>query len=199
VAYQLRDSVSYIVGSEIEEPFDGWPYTEILTYLTTKPARDTATFAKEIVKRYVGSYQGKNETVTQSALDVSRIAEMTAKVDALAKILLASLEADIKLIEAAWTRSPRFYDDNYIDLACFIKNLRKKTNADIRAKADDLLAALKAGNGKTILGQGKIGREVYGTCGLSIYFPGYKINTAYQHLDFTTACKWAAFLERYLA
>ena len=199
VAYQLRDSVNYIVGSEIEEPFDGWPYTEILTYLTTKPAKDTATFAKEIVKRYVSSYQGKNETVTQSALDVSRIAEMTAKVDALAKILLASLEADIKLIEAAWTRSPRFYDDSYIDLACFIKNLRKKTNADIRAKADDLLAALKAGNGKAILGQGKIGREVYGTCGLSIYFPGYKINTAYQHLDFTADCKWATFLERYLA
>jgi hypothetical protein len=124
---------------------------------------------------------------------------MTAKVDALSEILLASLEADIKLIEAAWTRSPRFYDDNYIDLACFIKNLRKKTNADIRVKADDLLAALKAGNGKAILGQGKIGREVYGTCGLSIYFPGYKINTAYQHLDFTTACQWATFLERYLA
>ena len=82
VAYQLRDSVSYIVGSEIEEPFDGWPYTEILTYLTAKPTRDAATFAKEIVRRYVNSYQGKNETVTQSALDVSRIAEMTAKVDA---------------------------------------------------------------------------------------------------------------------
>ena len=26
VAYQLRESVNVIVGSEIEEPFDGWPY-----------------------------------------------------------------------------------------------------------------------------------------------------------------------------
>ena len=141
VAYQLRDSVNVIVGSEIEEPFDGWPYTEILTYLTARPRQDTATLARWIVKRYLLSYKGKGETVTQSALDVSRIADMTAKVDALSETLLASLEADSKLIEAAWRRSPRFYDDNYIDLACFAKNLRKKANADIRAKADDLLAA----------------------------------------------------------
>ncbi|MDP2725364.1 MAG: clostripain-related cysteine peptidase, partial [Syntrophales bacterium] len=56
VAYQLRDSVSYIVGPEIEEPFDGcWPYAEILAYLTAKPAKDPATVASEIVKRYIAS------------------------------------------------------------------------------------------------------------------------------------------------
>jgi hypothetical protein len=197
VAYQLRESVNVIVGSEIEEPFDGWPYAEILTRLTARPRQDAAALARWIVKSYLLSYKGKDETVTQSALDVSRIGEMTAKVDALSASLLAALETDSKLIEAAWRRSPRFYDDNYTDLACLTKNLRKKAGAELRATADDLIAGLKPGKGRTILSQGKIGREVRRTCGLSIYFPGDRINTAYRNLDFSGDCKWIAFLERY--
>jgi hypothetical protein len=199
VAYQLRDSVNYIVGSEIEEPFDGWPYTEILTYLTAKPAKNAASFAGEIVKRYISSYKGQGETVTQSALNVGKIADLTGKVDALAAVLLASLDSSSAYINDAVRHSPRFYDDNYVDLACFARNLRRQDNADLREKADDLLVAMKAGNGKAILTQGKIGREVYGTCGLSIYFPAYKINSAYQHLDFATDCKWFTLLESYLS
>ncbi|MDP1991535.1 MAG: clostripain-related cysteine peptidase [Syntrophales bacterium] len=197
VAYQLRESVNVIVGSEIEEPFDGWPYAEILTRLTARPRQAAAALARWIVKSYLLSYKGKDETVTQSALDVSRIGEMTAKVDALSASLLAALDTDSKLIETAWRRSPRFYDDNYIDLACFTKNLRKKANAELQAKVVDLIAALKAGKGRAILCQGKIGRQVRGTCGLSIYFPGDRINTAYRNLDFSGDCKWIAFLERY--
>jgi len=197
VAYQLRESVNVIVGSEIEEPFDGWPYAEILTRLTARPRQDAASLARWIVKSYLLSYKGKDETVTQSALDVSRIEEMTAKVDALSASLLAALETDSKLIEAAWRRSPRFYDDNYIDLACFAKSLRKKADAELQAKVVDLIAALKAGKGRAIICQGKIGRQVRGTCGLSIYFPGDRINTAYRNLDFSGDCKWIAFLERY--
>ncbi|MBU2055073.1 MAG: hypothetical protein KKC25_08860 [Proteobacteria bacterium] len=199
VAYQLRDSVNVIVGSEIEEPFDGWPYTEILTRLTAKPGQDAAALARWIVKSYLLSYKGKNETVTQSAIDLSRIGEMTAKVDALSATLLAAIDADSKLIENAWNRSPRFYDDNYIDLACFTKSLRKKAGAELQAKADDLIAALKPGKGRAILRQGKIGREVRGTCGLSIYFPSDRINSAYRNLDFSGDCKWITLLERYLS
>ena len=199
VAWQLRDSVNVIVGSEIEEPFDGWPYTEILTRLTAWPRQDAATLARWIVKSYLLSYKGQGEIVTQSALDVSRIGEVVAKIDALSGVLLTALETDGKLIEAAWNRSPRFYDDNYIDLLCFAKHLRKKTGAGIQAKADDLSAALKPGKGRAILRQGKIGREVRGTGGLSIYFPGDRINSAYRNLDFSGDCKWMAFLERYLS
>jgi hypothetical protein len=199
VAYQLRDSVNVIVGSEIEEPFDGWPYTEILTRLTARPRLDAAALARWIVKSYLLSYAGKEETVTQSALDVARVEELTMKIGALSEALLAALETDSKLIANAWRRSPRFYDDNYIDLACFAKNLRKKAGADLRAKADDLLAALKVGKGRAILLQGKIGKEVRGTCGLSIYFPADRINPAYRTLDFCGDCKWLRFLERFLS
>ena len=199
VAYQLRESVNVIVGSEIEEPFDGWPYAEILTRLTAKPHQDAATLARWIVKSYLASYKGKGETVTQSALDVSRIGDMTAKIDALAGVLLTTVSPAADFITKAWRQSPRFYDDNYIDLICFAKNLRKKAGADIQAKIDALIAALKPGKGQAILCQGKIGPEVRGTCGLSIYFPADRLNPAYRTLDFSTDCRWLAFLERYLA
>ncbi len=199
VAFQLRDSVNVIVGSEIEEPFDGWPYAEILTRLTARPRQDAAALARWIVTNYLLSYKGKDEAVTQSALDVALIQGMTTKIDTLSEALLAALDTDSKLIAGAWRRSPRFYDDNYIDLACFARNLRKKAGADLRAKADDLIAALKAGKGRPILLQGKIGRQVRGTCGLSIYFPADRINPAYRTLDFCGDCKWVAFLERFLS
>jgi len=106
VAYQLRDSVNVIVGSEIEEPFDGWPYTEILSRLTARPRQDAAALARWIVKSYILSYKGKDETVTQSAIDVNRIGEMTAKINALSESLLTAIDTDSKLIEAACRQRP---------------------------------------------------------------------------------------------
>lgn len=198
VAHQLRDSVQVIVGSEIEEPFDGWPYAEILNRLTSRPRQDAATFARWIVKSYLASYRGKSETVTQSALDLGHIDDVVTKIDALSGALITVLDTGAKPITAAWKRSPHFYDDNYIDLLCCAKNLRRKAGPDLRAKAEPLIAALRPGKGRLILSQGKIGREVRGTGGLSIYFPGDRINPAYRALDFCADCRWPAFLERYL-
>jgi len=198
VAWQLRDSVNVIVGSEIEEPFDGWPYAEILSRLAARPRQDAAALARWIVKSYLLSYKGKDETVTQSALDLSRINNVVRKIDVLSGTLLAALETDAKPIAAAWKKSPRFYDDNYIDLLCFAKQLRRLPAPDLRAVAEALIAALKPGKGRLTLSQGKIGRDVRGTGGLSIYFPGDRINPAYRALDFCADCRWPVFLERYL-
>ena len=198
VAWQLRDSVQVIVGSEIEEPFDGWPYAEILSRLAARPRQDAAAFARWIVKSYLASYKGKGETVTQSALDLCRTADVVTKIGAMSVPLFAALDTDAKPIAAARSNSPRFYDDNYIDLLCYAKNLRRKAGPDLQAKAEALIAALKPGKGRLILSQGKIGREVRGTGGLSIYFPGDRINPAYRALDFCADCRWPAFLERYL-
>jgi hypothetical protein len=199
VAWQLRDLVQVIVGSEIEEPFDGWPYTEILSRLAAKPRQDAAAFAHGIVKSYLASYKGKGETVTQSALDLSRIADVMTKIDALSGTLIATLETGAESIAAAWKKSPRFYDDNYIDLLCFAKQLRRSPFPDLRAAAEGLIAALKPGKGRLILSRGQIGQEVQGTGGLSIYFPADRINPAYGALDFCDACRWLSFLERFLS
>lgn len=199
VAHQLRNSVDYIVGSEIEEPNDGWPYTDILTWLAAKPGSDAVAVARTVVSKYIRSYKNSDEMVTQSALDVSRIGETTEKIDALAEVLIATLGSASDLIGRSWDKAPKFYDDNYIDLACFARKLRTKAHPEIKARAEDLLASLKPGKNRAVLCKGKIGTEVNGTGGLSIYFPGDRLNPAYGSLDFAKDCRWIAFLEAYLS
>jgi len=198
VAWQLRDSVEILVGSEIEEPNDGWPYAEILQFLTAKPKSKTHVVAKEVVKQYVVSYRDQGETVTQSAINTAATVEIIQALIPLAAELLSDLDKNQKLIQRAWERAPKFYDDNYLDLYAFARKLRSKDRGQIRVKADALIAALKIGITKSILCQGKLGKEVAGTKGISIYFPADYINPAYRRLDFAIDAQWAIFLERYL-
>ena len=200
VAWQLRDSVEILVGSEIEEPNDGWPYAEILQFLTAKPKSKTHIVAREVVKQYIASYTDQGETVTQSAINTAAIVEIIQALIPLAGELLSDLDENRKLIQWAWDRSPKFYDDNYLDLYAFARKLRVKSKdrVRLREKADTLSTALRIGNTKSILCQGRLGWEVAGTKGLSIYFPADRINPAYRGLDFANDCQWAVFLERVL-
>ncbi len=198
VAWQLRDSVEILVGSEIEEPNDGWPYAEIIAFLAAKPKSKTHIVAKEVVKQYIASYRDEGETVTQSAINTAATVEIVQTLNPLAAEILSDFDKNRKLIEWAWERAPKFYDDNYLDLYAFARKLRSKDQGRIREKADALLAALRTGKTKSLLCQGKLGREVAGTKGLSIYFPADSINPAYRGLDFANDCRWADFLERVL-
>ena len=198
VAWQLRDSVEILVGSEIEEPNDGWPYAEILQFLAAKPKSKTHVVAREVIKQYVASYRDQGETVTQSAINTVATIEIIQTLIPLAAELLADLDKNRKLIQWAWEHAPKFYDDNYLELYAFARRLRSKDRGRIREKADALIAVLKNGKAKAILCQGRLGKEVAGTKGLSIYFPAESINPAYRRLDFAIDCQWAIFLERYL-
>ncbi|OPY07587.1 MAG: Clostripain precursor [Syntrophaceae bacterium PtaB.Bin095] len=200
VAWQLRDSVEILVGSEIEEPNDGWPYAEIIAFLTAKPKSKTHIVAKEVVKQYIASYRDEGESVTQSAINTAATVEIVQTLNPLAAEILSDFDKNRKLIQWAWDRSPKFYDDNYLDLYAFTRKLRSKSKdrERLREKADALIATLKTGKARAILCQGKLGREVAGTKGLSIYFPADSINPAYRGLDFANDCQWAVFLERVL-
>ena len=198
VAWQLRDTVEILVGSEIEEPNDGWPYAEIIAFLTTKPKSKTHIVAKEVIKQYIASYRDEGESVTQSAINTAATAEIIWTLNSLAAEILSDFDKNRKLIQWAWERAPKFYDDNYLDLYAFARKLRSKDGGRIREKAEALLAALRIGKTKSLLCQGKLGREVAGTKGLSIYFPADSINPADRGLDFANDCRWADFLERVL-
>ncbi|PYV37231.1 MAG: hypothetical protein DMG06_28610, partial [Acidobacteria bacterium] len=56
VAYQLRDSVSYLVGAEGFESNTGWPYQRILAPLVNKPKMGPKELAETIVKNYIRYY-----------------------------------------------------------------------------------------------------------------------------------------------
>jgi hypothetical protein len=76
VSYQLRDAADFTVGSQEEEPGDGWPYDRVLKALAAKPSMSPRDLSKTIVHEYLQSY-GADEGVTQSAVDLTRIDEVT--------------------------------------------------------------------------------------------------------------------------
>jgi len=118
VAYQLKDCVYVMVGSEEEEPFDGWPYDKVLQVLRNRPGRHPKTMGKEIVREYIKSYRGKGDEVTQSPLNLRKVDDVVRNLDCLSHELVRSINDDkvFAAIVSSWKDSPKFFYDNYIDL-----------------------------------------------------------------------------------
>jgi len=79
VAYQIKDNAHFMVGSEGNEPVDGWPYHTILNDLVTSfDAREPRNLAKTIVQRY-GEFYKKygNGTETMAAYDLHQVLRVT--------------------------------------------------------------------------------------------------------------------------
>jgi len=201
VAYQLKDSVKVTVGSEEEEPFDGWPYDQILGILKNRPRLNTTTLGKRIVQEYIKSYQGKGEDVTQSAFNLYSIGDVVCRLDALSQEFIANLEDDELMcaIHTARKNSPKFFYDNYIDLYRFVQVLKNRCNQKgIKDKAEELLRSLKPGSKRAIIYQRHLGKRLKYSHGMSIYFPSSAINPKYRELDFYRDCRWGEFLKKYL-
>lgn len=199
VAYQLKDCVQVMVGSEEEEPFDGWPYNRILQVIKNRPGSWPTTIGKKIVREYIKSYRGKGENVTQSALNVARLDDVVEKLDSLSLELISSLEDDdvFRAIISSRHNAPRFFYDNYIDLYRFTQLLKAScSQVEIAGKAGELLQALRPGRNKLILYQRHSGKRMRHTHGISIYFPSSAINPKYRELDFCKDCRWGEFLEK---
>ena len=201
VAHQLKDNVQFFVGSEIEEPFDGWPYSTVLKYLTTHPAVPTATLAGQIPPLYAKSYANTDDDITQSAINLAKIDLVTSKLNDLAKALLDHPDPNIAngFVSMAWRLTPKFYDNMYLDLYSFASNMQKKSTGDVKLKAAALLKTLTIGSTKTIIANSTLNSFGKKMKGLAIYFPPSNVNTAYYDLTFSKVNLWAEFLKKYFA
>ena len=97
VAYELRDAVSYMVGSETMVPFDGLPYEMFIGDLMRNPELTPSLLAENIVHEYVLYYSSKwdyehimtysQDFATMAAFDMSKMSAVggafTAMVDSL--------------------------------------------------------------------------------------------------------------------
>ena len=90
VAYQAREHVRAIVGSEDLEPGDGWPYTDILRRLADEPTLDRDRAGRRGGRGVPRARTpSRNDTVTQCAVDVSRLAPLTEAFEAFTTSLRA--------------------------------------------------------------------------------------------------------------
>jgi len=111
VAYELRDSVSYIVGSETMVPYDGLPYEMFVADLVAKPTMSPRDLANAIVSEYVLYYSSKwdyrhimkysQDFATMAAIDTSKMAAVGDAFQTFAKALKPLMSDHMKQIETA--------------------------------------------------------------------------------------------------
>jgi Clostripain family len=199
VSYQLRDVAELTVGSQEEEPGDGWPYDRILRALAAKPSMSARDLAKAIVREYVQSY-GSNEGITQAAVDLGRIGAVTHAVDGLSRALRTAL-GDASARDAIIAVRGRVQEytspyDDYVDITdlCTLLKAQVVTPA-VRTACTALVDAVSA----AVVAEGSKGSRVAHSHGLSIYFPKRTVSPLYGTLDFTKDSTWDEFVGAYLA
>lgn len=112
IAYELRNSCSYLVGSEGDTPSAGYAYDTWLNPLAADPAmspRDLGiTMARETL-----TYYGQESDISHSVLDTSKIGAVTAAVNAFADTLIANVSAQAALCASARDNAEAFNYSSY--------------------------------------------------------------------------------------
>lgn len=200
LAYELRGSTDFVVGSEETEPQDGWPYDTILADLAAKPAMTARELGSAIVQRYVESYP--SEQVTQSLLDLKRAPAMAEAVDALATVLLQLIKtpAGLFAVNKAMKNTQAFATRDFVDLGDLVSQLLKqlkKVNPELGLK---VRALLEQGPLRSfVVAEGHQGSSVERATGVSIYCPTprSRVSVAYDRLAFARRTRWDRFIQAY--
>ena len=199
VSYQIRAAAQFTVGSQEEEPGDGWPYHRILRVLARTPALTARDLSATVVREYLASYSTRDR-VTQSAVDLGRIDAVARSIDALSRALQGALAdaAARGAIIAARAQVQEYtppYDDycDLVDLCSLLQDL--VAAAPLRAACAAVIGAVNA----AVVAQGSKAKAVAHSHGMSIYFPKRMVSPLYATLDFTKQSHWDEFLAAYLA
>lgn len=199
VAYQARDDVRVVVGSEELEPGAGWLYSDVLAKLGANPGMDAAAFGRLAVQSYVASYKAQPSQwpITQAALDTGRLPAFAAAVDALVDALLKLPANRWQHVTAAWTQSIHF-ESEMIDLQTFCRGLAAAPLAKrMKNAANAVIAALTPGG--VVLDEGHLGPKVEGCGGVTVYMPArwVGISKYYADLTFAKDHRWDEFLAKF--
>jgi hypothetical protein len=198
VAYQVRDAAQMVVGSQEVEPAAGWPYDHILAALKDRPRMGADELATLIVVRYMSSY-GPLENLTQSALQVSRVQELAASIDALCDVVLSrQQETELGIYRAA-RRAQFFADPDYKDLYDFCRLIAEieGPHSELSRQAEGVMALLEpSGPDSFVLASAQQGYRMRRAHGVSIYFPQRVLSPFYRRLDFASDSLWDDLLLR---
>jgi hypothetical protein len=187
---------SYAVASEEEEPGTGYPNTRVLYQLTKNPKIAPRDLALVMVQEWSASYKEAGEqTVTDAAIDLSKIKDVVSSVDELAAALMKSPPAAMPAIGRAREASNHFPgndegDFGSYDLGNFVEFLAKQPEAaSFKPQLDRVAATVDAAVMKHEEGDGHKGAS-----GLAIYFPFDKnVAKDYSSIPFSRT-QWKQFL-----
>jgi cysteine peptidase C11 family protein len=203
VDYEMKDNVTYIVGSEETEPGDGYTYNTMLAPIVAKPEMTAFQTAKVVVDAYSDHYQEMSASYTQSLV---RTASLPKFLNLVNEWAYAVTEAgDKALVKTAISKTQKYAMSDNKDLYHFVSLVEETTkSADVKEKGK----ALKSYIARSLVGHnrwnsssgGWYGPEDYSNShGMAIYLPSYSYNKDYNELKWAKYSNWDEFIQWYTA
>ncbi len=210
IMYELRPYVDYLVGSEKDEPLEGWPYDALLETVTADPSMTPVEVGTSLAAAYVASYR---DSVPQGSYSVTLALVSAAALPALVRTFadfVAELNASVPLRQAQVMQArlaTERYEKNGLaggddfDLYHFAENAASLVgNPRISLLAGDLEAAI----GNAVLANAVWDHpdplnQVHArhAHGLSIWFPDTPSEPGYASLALSRDSGWGGFLAEY--
>lgn len=201
VGYELRSHARVMVASEEVEPGDGWPYERVAKAAAGAAGGTPAKLAAAVVKAYLTHYRATDEeTVTQSAVDLTKLDAVAAAVDRLAAGLCTSLQAleEYAAFSRALTAAQRFETRDFVDLGDLCTQLAKRSGDAGTVAAANAVVDTLTGKGGAVLASGTKGDAVAAATGVAIYFPTVgDTNLVYDRLAFAHDTRWPQLIDRF--
>ena len=203
IMYELADFVDYFVGSEKDEPLEGWPYDAFLTVLAANPRITPSEVATALVDEYVESYRGISAySVALSAVNAAALRSLVGDFNAFLDELMAHEPyfRDEVVAARAATESYEEAEEDY-DLWHFVENvLARIPSPRLIRRAEDLNASFTG----AVIHQrywdnpGAVnGVRAQHAHGLSLSFPPAGGDPNYEALALSTDSRWDEFLRTY--
>jgi hypothetical protein len=207
IMYELAPYVDYFVGSEKDEPFDGWPYDDLLTSLAANPDASPDALAEMLVDRYVESYEGTSQySVALSAVNAAALRPLLGELDAFLREVAIHEPYFTAEVLAARTATERYEDagvccgDEY-DLYHFIENVvaqapsrRIERTGGLVLNAVDVAVVYERHWDNPAPVNGVPAKNAHG---LSLWFPSIGGDPGYAALSMSQDGMWDDFLTWY--
>jgi len=175
IMYQARQFATYFVGSEKDEPVEGWPYDAVLGPLVAQPMMTPVELARTLVDKYVESYSPPNVSSYSVEMALVDSAALPAMVAAL-NDLVSAVNFTLPYYERSVARA-RNLTEHYESTQCWDRT--NGNDYDLYDIATNL--ALEVANGRVI------------TAGASLQAAIRRAVLYERHINITDAvnCVWA--------
>jgi hypothetical protein len=205
VAYPLRGSVDYLLGSQNCELPDGWDYQGLFDALAQNPTQSTLQCVQAITNSYKAYYQQHTyqDIYTLSAIKLASIDSLVAQLNTMINAVVALDDDQARqLIAVAHQQALPFGAvPGFSDLVSICRALSNEVVNGSYDQAGAAIIAAAANNIIQLLASDMIvanvtGTNVTGARGLSIHFPSYVIDRNYTQSPFVRETLWQALLEK---
>ena len=189
VAYELKDAAKFTVGSEENEPGDGWAYDHFLSRVHANAGNlKSEVMAAAAVQGYKAFYAEQGTAATQSALRTSGLATFKNLLDQWAGL---AMKEDKAMVKEALSGATAFGGAGSRDLIHFMENVHGKTKS--RALKTRTVAVMNHLYNKVIVDNGVTGEKFKKVYGVAAYLPTYSYEADYDELAWAKEGKWDEF------